>query len=184
MSDGVLPLSKFKYLCHHLATFHVQELNIIDLSNGLVSVTCVFAEGSLADGCSVGFKNEQNESWEHVIYKMLGKDSVNEVISIPNGIYHTVNVYDIVNGTTSDLISIDYTIELTVNISLIDITTSSIVETALASKLYIIIIILFISLYVLGYHVTSIQSTTNSSRSSTTYTVVNSPTGDKTTLTG
>ena len=113
------------YLCYHLATFHVQELNIIDVSNGLVSVTCVFAEGSSADGCLMGFINEHNESSEHVIYKTLGKDSVTEYITIPNGIYHTVNVYDIVNGTTSDLISIDYTIELTVNISFIHTTTNS-----------------------------------------------------------
>ena len=127
MSDCVLPLSKFIYLCYHLATFHVQELNVIDLSNGLVSVTCVFAEGSLADGCSVEFINEQNESWEHVIYKTLRKDSVNEVITIPNGIYHTVNVYDIVNGVTSDVISIIYTIDFIFDIP------SSYVETVLPS---------------------------------------------------
>ena len=149
MSDGILPLSEFKYLCHYLATFHVQELNVFDLSNGSVSVTCVFAEGSLADGCLVGFINEYNESWEHVISRTLDRHSVNDFITISNGVYHTVRVYDIVNGTTSDLISIEYTIELTVNISFIDTTTSSIVETVMTSKSCIIIIILFISIFIM-----------------------------------
>ena len=121
-------LSKYKYICHYLATFHVQELNIIEVSNGLISVTCVFAEGTLADGCLVEFINEHNESGEHVINKTSGKDFVTEYITIPNGVYHTVSVYDIVNGTTSDLISINNTIELTVNSSFIHTTTSSIAE--------------------------------------------------------
>ena len=115
------------FLCYFLATFHVQDLKVFNLSNGLVSVTCVFAEGSLADGCLVIFINAHNEFWEHVIYKTLKKDFVNEVITIPNGIYHTVRVYDIVNGVTSDVISIFYTIDFIFDIP------SSHVETVLPS---------------------------------------------------
>ena len=127
--------------CHyHLVTFHVQDLKVFDLSNGLVSVTCVFAEGSLADGCLVIFINEHNESWEHVINKTSGEENVTEYITIPNGIYHTVGVYDIINSEACDVISKTVEFELIVNISFIHTTTSSIVETDLTSKLCIIII--------------------------------------------
>ena len=49
-------------------------------------MTCVFAEGSLADGCLVIFINEHNESWEHVINKTSGENNVTKYITIPNGI--------------------------------------------------------------------------------------------------
>ena len=119
---------------HHLATFHVQDLKVFDLSNGLVSVTCVFAEGSSADGCLVIFINEHNE-WEHVINKTSGEENVTEYITIPNGIYHTVRVYDIVNSEACDMISKTVEFELIVNISFFHTTTSSIVEKDLTSKL-------------------------------------------------
>ena len=119
---------------HHLATFHVQDLKVFDLSNGLVSVTCVFAEGSLADGCLVIFINEHNESWEHVINKTSGEENVTEYITIPNDIYHTVNVYDIVNGKPCDMISKTVQFEVIVNISFIYTTASSTVETSRTSK--------------------------------------------------
>ena len=67
---------------HHLGTFHVQDLKLFDLSNGSVSVTCVVAEGSLADGCLVVFINEHNESWEHVINTTSGEENVTEYITI------------------------------------------------------------------------------------------------------
>ena len=125
---------------HHLATFHVQDLKVFDLSNGLVSVTCVFAEGSLADGCLV---IEHNKSWEHVINKTSGEENVTEYITIPNGIYHTVEVYDIINSEACDVISKTVEFEVIVNISFIHTTTSSVVETDPTSKLCISIIILF-----------------------------------------
>ena len=119
---------------HHLATFHVQNLKVFDLSNGLVSVTCVFAEVSLADGCLVIFINEHNESWEYVINKTSGEENVTEYITIPNGIYHTVRVYDIVNGKPCDGISKTVQFELIVNVSFIHATASSSVETFPTSK--------------------------------------------------
>ena len=96
---------------------------------------CVFGEGSSADGCLVIFINEHNESWEHVINKTSGEEKVTEYITIPNGIYHTVEVYDIVNSEVCDMISKTVEFELIVNISFIHATTSSIVETDLTSKL-------------------------------------------------
>ena len=110
-------------------------------------MTCVFADCSSADGCLVIFINEHNESWEHVINKASGEENVTEYITIPNGIYHTVNVYDIVNSEACDMLSKTIEFEVIVNISFIDTTTSSIVETDLTSKLCIIIIILFISVF-------------------------------------
>ena len=98
-------------------------------------MTCVFAEGSSADGCLVIFINEHNESWEHVINKTSGEENVTEYITIPNGIYHTVRVYDIVKSEACDMISKTVEFELIVNISFIHTTTSSIVETDLTSKL-------------------------------------------------
>ena len=120
---------------HHLATFHVQDLKVFDLSNGLVSVTCVFAQGSSADGCLVIFINEHNESWEHVINKTSGEENVTEYITIPNGIYHTVGVYDIIDSEACNVISKTVEFELIVNISFIHTITSSIVGTDLTSKL-------------------------------------------------
>ena len=110
-------------------------------------MTCVFAEGSSADGCLVIFINEHNESWEHVINKTSEEENVTEYITIPNGIYHTVSVYDIVNSEPCDMISKTIEFELIVNISFIHTITSSIVETDLTSKLCIIVIILFISIF-------------------------------------
>ena len=123
------------FIAHHLATFHVQDLKVFDLSNGLVSVTCVFAEGSLADGCLVIFINEHNESWEHVINKTSGEENVTEYITIPIDIlYHTVRVYDIVNSEACDMISKTVEFEVIVNISFIYATASSSVETSSTSK--------------------------------------------------
>ena len=119
---------------YHLATFHVQDLKVFDLSNGLVSVTCVFAEGSLADGCLVIFIKEHNESWGHVINKTSGEENVTEYITIPNGIYHAVSVYDIVNGKPCDVISKTVQFEVIVNISFTHTTASASVETSPASK--------------------------------------------------
>ena len=133
------------YYCH--STFHVQDLKVFDLPNRSVSVICVFGEGSLADGCLVIFINEHNESWEHVINKTSEEEHVTEYITKPNGIYHTVEVYDIINSEACDMISKTVELEFIVNISFIDTTTSSIVETDLTSKLCIIIIILFISIF-------------------------------------
>ena len=97
-------------------------------------MTCAFAEGSLADGCLVIFIKEHNESWEHVINKTSGEENVTEYITIPNGIYHTVGVYDIVNGEPCDVISKTVEFEVIVNISFIYATASSSVETSPASK--------------------------------------------------
>ena len=98
-------------------------------------MTCVFAQGSSADGCLVIFINEHNESWEHVINKTSGEENVTEYITIPNGIYHTVGVYDIIDSEACDMISKTVEFELIVNISFIHTITSSIVETDLTSKL-------------------------------------------------
>ena len=97
-------------------------------------MTCVFAEGSSADGCLVIFINEHNESWEHVINKTSGEENVTEYITIPNGIYHTVSVYDIVNSEACDMISKTVEFEVIVNISFIYTTASSTVETSRTSK--------------------------------------------------
>ena len=97
-------------------------------------MTCVFAEGSLADGCLVIFINEHNESWEHVINKTSGEENVTEYITIPNGIYHTVEVYDIVDGKPCDVLSITDEFVVIVNISFIYATASSSVETSPTSK--------------------------------------------------
>ena len=97
-------------------------------------MTCVFAEGSLADGCLVIFINEHNESWEHVINKTSGENNVTKYITIPNGIYHTVSVYDMVNGKPCDVISKTVQFEVIVNISFIYATASSSVVTSPTSK--------------------------------------------------
>ena len=97
-------------------------------------MTCVFAEGSSADGCLVIFINEHNESWEHVINKTSGENNVTEYITIPNGIYHTVSVYDIVNSEVCDMISKTVEFEVIVNILVIYTTASSSVETSRTSK--------------------------------------------------
>ena len=97
-------------------------------------MTCVFAEGSLADGCLVIFINEHNESWEHVINKTSGEENVTEYITIPNGIYHTVRVYDIVNGTPCNVISITDKFKAIVNNSVIHTIASSSVEISQTSK--------------------------------------------------
>ena len=97
-----------------------------------------FAEGSLVDGCLVEFINEHSETWEHVVSKSLKEILVIETITIPNGRYHTVRVYDIVSGRTSERISINYTIELNVNISIIHTATSSYLGMFLAGMCCII----------------------------------------------
>ena len=97
-------------------------------------MTCVFAEVSSADGCLVIFINEHNESWEHVINKTSGEENVTEYITIPNGIYHTVSVYDIVNSEPCDMISKTVQLEVIVNISFIHATASSFVETSPTSE--------------------------------------------------
>ena len=107
---------------------------MFDLSNGLVSVTCVFAEGSLADGCLVVFINEHNESLEHVINKTSVEENVTEYITIPNGIYHTVGVYDIINSEACHMISKTVEFELIINILVIYTTDCSSVETSPTSK--------------------------------------------------
>ena len=78
-------------------------------------MTCVFAEGSLADGCLVVFIKEHNESWEHVINKTSGEENVTEYITIPNGIYHTVRVHNIVNGKVCDMVSKSVEFKVIVN---------------------------------------------------------------------
>ena len=129
------------YLCHYSATFHVQDLSVNGNSKGVILVTCDFAEDSLADGCLVKFINEHNESTEHTIKKDLGINFIVKAITIPNGIYHTVSVYDIVNGTTSNRISKTSEFELIVNMSKINTTTSSSSETYTTSKFFVIIIL-------------------------------------------
>ena len=129
------------YLCHYSATFHVQELRVYGNSKGVILVTCIFAEDSLADGCLVKFINEHNESTEHTIKKNLGSNSIVKAITIPNGIYHTVRVYDIVNGTTSNKISKTSEFELIVNMSKINTTTSSNSETYTTSKFAVTIVL-------------------------------------------
>ena len=103
-------------------------------------MTCVFAEGSLADGCIVIFINEHNK-WEHAINKTSGENNVTKYITIPNGIFHTVSVYDIVNGKPCDMISKTFQFELIVNISVIHTTANS-VDISPTSKLWIIHFIL------------------------------------------
>ena len=97
-------------------------------------MTCVFAEGSLADGCLVIIINEHNDSWGHVINKTSGEENVTEYITIPNGIYHTVSVYDIVNSEPCDMISKTVQLEVIVNVSFIHATASSFMETSPTSK--------------------------------------------------
>ena len=97
-------------------------------------MTCVFGEGSLADGCLVILINEHNDSWGHVINKTSGEENVTEYITIPNGIYHAVNVYDIVNSEPCDMISKTVQLEVIVNVSFIHATASSFVETSPTSK--------------------------------------------------
>ena len=128
------------YLCHYSATFHVQDLRVNGNSKGVILVTCVFAEDSLADGCLVKFLNEHNESTEYIILKNLGINFIVKAITIPNGIYHTVRVYDVVNGTTSNKISKTSEFELIVNMSMINTTTSSNSETYTTSKFFVIIL--------------------------------------------
>ena len=99
-----------------LATYHVQALDASVLANGSISLTCFFAEGSSADGCLVKFTNQYNECWEQHLLKNLEEHFVTRYVTIPNGRYHTISAYDIVNGTASNMISINYSIELIVDV--------------------------------------------------------------------
>ncbi|XP_019861408.1 PREDICTED: uncharacterized protein LOC109589856 [Amphimedon queenslandica] len=76
-------------------TYHVQNLTISTEGNGSVSVQCVYAESSTADGCHVIFTHTvsgRNES-----FNVTG--SGNTIISLPASGSYTVIAFDIYNGS-------------------------------------------------------------------------------------
>ena len=100
------------------ATFNVQKFKIEEI-NDTVSLTCVFASNSHADGCTVHFVQiDVNVT----IPKQVNEDIVSTDVIIPNGDY-TVLVYDVINGQPIS-ISPAYTTRYTVTHTTIQSTTS------------------------------------------------------------
>ena len=103
------------------ATFNVQKFRIEEI-NDAVSLTCVFASNSHADGCTVHFVQiDVNVT----IPKQVNEDIVSTDVIIPNGDY-TVLVYDVINGQPIS-ISPAYTTRYTVTHTTIQSTTSGVV---------------------------------------------------------
>ncbi len=98
------------------ATFNVQKFRIEEI-NDSVSLTCVFASNSHADGCIVHFVKSDTVIIEHFIPKQVNEDIVSTDVIISSGDY-TVLVYDVINGqpisispayTTRYTVTHDYT---------------------------------------------------------------------------
>ena len=98
------------------ATFNVQKFRIEEI-NDAVSLTCVFANNSFADGCRIHFVQNDTVTIEYFIPKQVNEDIVSTDVIIPNGDY-TVLVYDVINGqpisispayTTRYTVTHDYT---------------------------------------------------------------------------
>ncbi len=98
------------------ATFNVQNFGIKEI-NPTVLLTCIFANNSFADGCTVHFVKNDTVTIEHFILKQVNEDIVSTDVIIPNGDY-TVLVYDVINGqpisispayTTRYTVTHDYT---------------------------------------------------------------------------
>ena len=91
-------------------------------NSNTVFLTCVFANNSYADGCTVHFVQSDTVSIEHFIPKQVNEDIVSTDVIIPNGDY-TVLVYDVINGQPIS-ISPAYTTRYTVTHTTIQSTTS------------------------------------------------------------
>ena len=103
------------------ATFNVQKFRIEEI-NDTVLLTCVFADNSYADGCTVHFVQNAKVTIEHFIPKQVNEDIASTDVIIPNGDY-TVLVYDVINGQPIS-ISPAYTTRYTVTHTTIQSTTS------------------------------------------------------------
>ena len=71
--------------------FFIEEIN------NTVSLTCLFADNSYADGCTVHFVQNDTVTIENFIPKQVNEDIASTDVIIPNGDY-TVVVYDVING--------------------------------------------------------------------------------------
>ena len=84
-----------------IATFNVQQFDIIPLSNENTQITCTFAYNSYANGCYVILNNTDYYNVMYItIHKLYNKDTSYTTLYIPSGNY-SVTVFDIVNGTVN-----------------------------------------------------------------------------------
>ena len=84
-----------------LATFNVQNL-YISQSNEMVNITCTFAKGSFADGCTVTF----NSTLTVNITKPNGSNIATVSTRVSEGLYY-IDAYDIMNEERSDFVAVE-----------------------------------------------------------------------------
>ena len=90
----------------HAGTFDVQDADIQEISNptGAVSVSCTFATGSQAKGCLVHFQSAaDNDNCTQRIAREHSEANVSATITLPNGIYTNIQVYDIESNNEPEM---------------------------------------------------------------------------------
>ncbi len=108
--NSVQPLISLYMYFVPKATFNVQKFKIEEI-NDTVLLTCVYADNSYADGCTVHFVQNDTVSIiiEHFIPKQVNEDIVSTDVIITNGDY-TVLVYDVINGQPISISPARYTV--------------------------------------------------------------------------
>ena len=91
-------------ICFYSATFNVQDVSIIPLSDGTTNIACHFAINSSADGCYVIFTST-NTAVDNEITIFIAKDDNEDtatgIITIIDGTYRVL-VYDVMDNDTNN----------------------------------------------------------------------------------
>lgn len=78
-----------------IATYNVQEFSIDVKSNGSLTVTCVFMQGSINERCLISFIAQDHELEKNVT-AVAGSNKTN--LTLTKSGNYTVEVYDLVDG--------------------------------------------------------------------------------------